>query len=205
MRRKKKHKEHPVKPDWRYGSPIVGKLINKVMRRGEKRIATRIVYQAAEIIEKWVKANPEKLKKEIFASKKDLETKQEEKKKKNSLEPKLAIEPTKELTETPVAPFLTILERALANVKPEIEMRTVRHGATNRRIPKIIDENRSLKIVLCWLVESAKEKRTTKTMAEELAEEIINAYQGSGKTFKKKEELYKAAETGRVFARSSNR
>lgn len=55
------------------------------------------------------------------------------------------------------------------------------------------------------MVESAKKKRTTRSMAEELAEEIISAYRGSGETFKKKEELYKAAEAGRVFARRSNR
>lgn len=65
-----------------------------------------------------------------------------------SSEPKIEIDQTEELAKTSTTPFLTILEGALVKVKPEIEMRTVRHGATNRRIPKIIDENRSLKTVL---------------------------------------------------------
>ncbi len=218
MRKKQKHKEHPAKPDGKYGSIIVGKLINKVMRNGEKRIATRIVYQAAEIIEKWFKENQEKKKKEPPIVKETTETRKTEKKISKELkEVELTESINKDNQEKELlkisSPFLTVLEEALANVKPEIEMKSIKRGAANYRVPKVINETRSLKIVLRWLVESAKEKlvrkpkekKVAKTMFESLAEEIKQAYHKSGETFKKKETLYKAAEAGKVFARTSNR
>jgi ribosomal protein S7 len=52
MRKKKVIKGHSIKPDKKFASPLVSKLINKVMRHGEKRTATWIVYETAEIVEK---------------------------------------------------------------------------------------------------------------------------------------------------------
>ncbi len=101
MRKKKVIKRHPVKPDKKFTSSVVSQLINKVMRCGEKRKATRIVYQSAEIIEK-----------------------------------------------NTSSPFLTILEGALTNVKPAIEMRSRKIGGGKYRVPKEIDEIRSMKIAL---------------------------------------------------------
>ncbi|MCE8167857.1 MAG: 30S ribosomal protein S7 [Candidatus Moeniiplasma glomeromycotorum] len=150
MRKKKIIKGHPVKPDRKFSSPIVGKLINKVMKRGEKRKATQIVYQAAEIVEKKTSAA-----------------------------------------------FLTILEKALGNIKPAIEMK--RRSGLKGRFPKAIDEVRSMKIALRWLVESAKTKKTPYRMYEKLAEEINSAYNKSGEAFKKKETLYKEAESSGLF------
>src|SRR4051794_37711543 len=101
MRKKKVIKSHPVKPDKKFTSPLVSQLINKVMRRGEKRKATRIVYQSAEIIEK-----------------------------------------------NTSSPFLTILEEALVNIKPAIEMKSRKIGGSKYRVPKEIDDIRSTKIAL---------------------------------------------------------
>ena len=53
-------------------------------------------------------------------------------------------------------PFLTVLEGALANIKPAIEMKSRRMGASKQRVPKEIDEKRSLKIALRWMVEGAE-------------------------------------------------
>jgi small subunit ribosomal protein S7 len=92
------------------------------------------------------------------------------------------------------------LERALTNIKPAIEMKSRRVGSSKQRTPKEIDETRSTKIALRWLVEGAKEKNTANPMYEKLADEIINAYNKSGEAFKKKENLYKEAESGRVFS-----
>lgn len=97
-------------------------------------------------------------------------------------------------------PFLTVLEGALANIKPGIEMKSRRIGASKQRIPKEIDDQRSLKIALRWIVEGAEGKKTSNLMYEKLAEEINNAYNKSGEAFKKKETLYKEAESGRVFS-----
>jgi small subunit ribosomal protein S7 len=51
MRKKKVIKRHPVSPDKKFASVIVGQLVNKIMKGGEKRKAVKIVYQAAQIIE----------------------------------------------------------------------------------------------------------------------------------------------------------
>src|SRR5438874_10845850 len=89
--------------------------------------------------------------------------------------------------------FLTVLEGALANVKPAIEMKSRRIGASKKRIPKEIDDNRSMKTALRWLIEGAKGKKTPYLMSEKLAEEIISAYNKSGEAFKRKEALHKEA------------
>jgi len=79
-------------------------------------------------------------------------------------------------------------------------MKSRRVGASKQRVPKEIDEKRSLKIALRWMVEGVEEKKTPRPMYEKLAEEINNAYNKSGEAFKKKETLYKEAESGRVFS-----
>jgi len=63
MRKKKVIKPHEIKPDSKFASILVSKLINKVMKGGEKRTATLIVYKAAEIVEKWFEEEQKKEKK----------------------------------------------------------------------------------------------------------------------------------------------
>jgi small subunit ribosomal protein S7 len=158
MRKKRIIKNRLIKPDKEFDSSLVSRLINKVMRDGEKRKAARIVYQSAKIIE------------EKTSSK-----------------------------------FLAILEGAVENVRPAIEMKSRRFGASKQRVPQEIDETRSIKIGLRWLVQGAKNKKNTNLMHEKLAEEIKNAYNKSGEAFKMKNDLYKQAESGRVFSFSLKR
>jgi small subunit ribosomal protein S7 len=158
MRKKRIIKNRLIKPDKEFDSSLVSRLINKVMRDGEKRKAARIVYQSAKIIE------------EKTSSK-----------------------------------FLAILEGAVENVRPAIEMKSRRFGASKQRVPQEIDETRSIKIGLRWLVQGAKNKKNTNLMHEKLAEEIKNAYNKSGEAFKIKNDLYKQAESGRVFSFSLKR
>jgi small subunit ribosomal protein S7 len=207
MRKKKVIKRHSVKPDKKFSSVTVSKLVNKVMRRGEKRIAARIVYQAAEIIEKWFKENQAKLKKEKLTAEKVTKLKKSEEK--NPLEVKevnlvdqvAEVDPAPELLKTASSPFLKVLEGALTNIKPSIEMKRVKRGSTSRRVPKTISEDRALKIALKWLVEGEKERQKKGKklpnpifeMFENLAEEIKSAYNKSGEAFKRKETLYKEA------------
>ncbi|CAG8625209.1 5240_t:CDS:2 [Racocetra persica] len=94
-------------------------------------------------------------------------------------------------------PFLTVFEGARTNAKPGLEMKSRRVGATKQRVPKEIDDERGEKIFLRWIVEGAKEKKTPYSMSEKLAEEIHNAYNKSGEAYKKKEVLYKEAESER--------
>jgi len=54
----RKVKKHPVQPDPKYGSKLVAKFINKLMRHGKKSLARRLVYTAFDLIEKETKKNP---------------------------------------------------------------------------------------------------------------------------------------------------
>jgi ribosomal protein S7 len=151
-RKKRKIKKHLIKPDKRFGSVTVSKLINKVMRKGEKRTATKIVYQAAEVIEKWFKEKQAKQKKEKPVAEKVVELKKAEEKnpsevKEFGLADQIR-EADSELPKTSSLPFLTVLEGALANIKPSIEMKRRKRGSASYRVPKIIDEVRALKIAL---------------------------------------------------------
>jgi len=221
MRKKKVIKPHEIKPDPKFGSITVSKLINKVMRNGEKRKAREIVYQAAAVIEKWFKEQPAKQKKEEKIAQGVVEAEKEEKKIPSEMEQVKPANQTaetdqeKETLKTTSSPFLTVLEGALTNIKPGVEMKRKKQGSASYRIPKIIDEVRALKIALRWLVEGAKERkekgkkspRPMFEMFENLAEEIKSAYINDkdkpSEAFKRKENLYKEAESGRVF--SSNR
>ena len=153
-RKKRKIKKHLIKPDKKFGSVTVSKLINKVMRKGEKRTATKIVYQTAEVIEKWFKEKQVKQKKEKPVAEKVAELKKTEEKnppevKEVGLTDQVGeADSASELPKTLSSPFLTVLEGALANIKPGIEMKRRKRGSASYRIPKIIDEVRALKIAL---------------------------------------------------------
>jgi small subunit ribosomal protein S7 len=153
MRKKKVIKRHPVKPDKKFASNIVSQLVNKIMKGGEKRKATKIVYQAAQIIE-----------------------------------------------ENTSSPFLTILSGALENVKPSLETRSRRMGGSKQRIPVKVEEKRAVTLALRWMVKGAQEKKSSKSMFENLAEEIKNAYNKSGEAYKKKENIHKEAMGNMAFA-----
>ena len=158
MRKKKIIKKHPVKPDEKYSSPVVTKLINKVMKDGEKRKAKKIVYRAAEIVEK-----------------------------------KISL------------PFLTVLKGAVENAKIGIEMKRIKIGGGNYRVPKPIEEGRDEKKVLSSIVKVAGEKVSAKTMPEKLAEIIIDTNNKVGEVIKKKENVLKEGVANASFASFLNR
>nr|CAG8433657.1 12619_t:CDS:2 [Entrophospora candida] len=95
-----------------------------------------------------------KQKKEKLVTEKETESKKSEEKnpleeKKNELVDQVVeIDSASELLKTSSSPFLTVLEGALANIKPGIEMKRVKRGSTSSRVPKTIDEVRALKIAL---------------------------------------------------------
>ena len=142
MRKKKVIKRRSIKPDKKFNSTIVAQLINKVMRRGEKRKASKIVYQAAQIVERWFK---EKLTTEEVTESKKTKEKNPLEMKKNELVNQVAeIDSTSELLKTSSSHFLTVLEGALANVKPSLETKRRKFGASNRRVPVKVEESRAL-------------------------------------------------------------
>ena len=94
---------------------------------------------------------------------------------------------------------LEVFEEALNNVMPALEVKARRVGGATYQVPLEIRPERRQTLGLRWLVLYAR-KRNEKTMSEKLANEIIDATQGNGGAFKKKEEMHKMAEANKAFA-----
>lgn len=141
-----------IPPDARYNSVLVQKFINKVMERGKKSVAERIVYQALDLA-------AERLKK----------------------------------------PQMEIFEQALRNASPSIEVKPKRVGGATYQVPVEVKSDRRHSLAMRWLIMSAR-ARTGKPMVERLAAELIDAYNNTGTTIKRKEDVHRMAEANRAFA-----
>ncbi len=94
---------------------------------------------------------------------------------------------------------VTILEQAVKNVTPLLEVKPRRVGGATYQVPVEVRPDRGLSLAIRWLVKSTR-ARTGKSMAEKLAAEISDASQGQGATVKKREDTHKMAEANRAFA-----
>ena len=94
---------------------------------------------------------------------------------------------------------LEVFETALNNIMPVLEVKARRIGGATYQVPLEIRAERRQTLGLRWLVLYAR-KRNEKTMAEKLAGEIIDAINGNGGAFKKKEDTHKMAEANKAFA-----
>ena len=96
-------------------------------------------------------------------------------------------------------PALAAFETALNNVMPVLEVKARRVGGATYQVPIEIRPERRQTLGLRWLVQYAR-KRSEKTMSEKLAAEILDAINGNGGAFKKKEDMHRMAEANRAFA-----
>ncbi len=94
---------------------------------------------------------------------------------------------------------LKAFEEAMNNVMPVLEVKARRVGGATYQVPIEIRAERRQALGLRWLVRYARE-RNEKTMKEKLANEILDAINGMGGAFKKKEDTHKMAEANRAFA-----
>jgi small subunit ribosomal protein S7 len=143
-------REVPVDPI--YKSVLVTQLTNKILERGKRTIAERIVYTALETVEQKTGTDP-----------------------------------------------VATLKRALENVRPELEVKSRRVGGTTYQVPMEVRPRRATTLAIRWLTDFAK-KRREKTMAERLANEIIDASNGVGAAVKRREDVAKMAESNKAFA-----
>jgi len=93
----------------------------------------------------------------------------------------------------------TVLEQAVRNVTPQLEVKPRRVGGATYQVPIEVRPERGLSLALRWLVASAR-ARGGKSMAEKLAAELSDASQGQGVTIKKREDTHRMAEANRAFA-----
>lgn len=94
---------------------------------------------------------------------------------------------------------LEVFEQALRNVEPSVEVKSRRIGGANYQIPIEVRGNRRETLAMRWLILGAK-GRKARGMSEGLAAEFLDAIQGQGEAFKKKEDVRRMAEANRAFA-----
>jgi len=94
---------------------------------------------------------------------------------------------------------ILILEKAVKNVTPQVEVKARRVGGSTYQVPIEIRAYRGVNIALRWINESAK-ARSGKSMAFKLANELIDASKEGGNAIKKREQTHKMAEANKAFA-----
>jgi small subunit ribosomal protein S7 len=152
MPRKGPAPRRELMPDPIYRSVLVTQIVNKVLVRGKRSTAERIVYTALE-----------------------------------SIEQKSGTEP------------IATLKRAIENIKPQLEVKSRRVGGATSQVPVEVRPRRANTLAIRWVVGYSRQRRE-KTMAERLANELLDASNGIGAAVKRREDMHKMAESNKAFA-----
>lgn len=94
---------------------------------------------------------------------------------------------------------ITILEEAVSNVMPTLEVKSRRIGGSNYQVPVEVDDFRRRSLAIRWIVNDAK-NRNERTMKERITKAIMDAYNNTGGAVRKKEEIHRMAEANKAFA-----
>ena len=152
MPRKGPAPRRELMPDPVYRSVLVTQVINKVLQRGKRSTAERIMYDALKMIEEKTGSEP-----------------------------------------------VSTLKRAVDNVRPQLEVRSRRVGGATYQVPVEVRPRRANTLAIRWLVGYSRQRRE-RTMAERLANELLDASNGIGASVKRKDDLQKMAESNKAFA-----
>jgi small subunit ribosomal protein S7 len=96
-------------------------------------------------------------------------------------------------------PGVNVFKQALANLKPVVEVKSLRVGGATYQVPVEVRPERRTALAMRWLISYSRE-RNEKSMAEKLAAEVIAASKGEGNAVKKKEDTHRMAEANKAFA-----
>jgi small subunit ribosomal protein S7 len=99
----------------------------------------------------------------------------------------------------PTSNPLEVLQRAVDNAKPRLEVKPRRVGGATYQVPVEASSDRQLALALRWLVDFADARKGI-PMREALAAEIMDAYQGQGNAIRKRDEVHKMAQANKAFA-----
>jgi len=99
----------------------------------------------------------------------------------------------------PAANPLEVLQRAVDNAKPRLEVKARRVGGATYQVPLEVATDRQLSLAVRWLVDLADTRKGV-PMREALAAEILEAYQGQGNAIRKRDEVHKMAQANKAFA-----
>lgn len=94
---------------------------------------------------------------------------------------------------------LEVFLKAVANVKPELEVKSRRVGGSTYQVPVEVREQRREALAMRWLIQAAR-SRSGKSIAQRLGDELLDAYNSTGTAFKKKEDTHRMAEANRAFS-----
>ena len=94
---------------------------------------------------------------------------------------------------------LELLEQALENVKPAVEVKSRRVGGATYQVPVEVRPQRRQTLAMRWVIDAAR-KRSEKTMAHRLAHELMDAAENRGAAIKKKEDVHRMAEANKAFS-----
>ena len=94
---------------------------------------------------------------------------------------------------------ITVFNKAMENIKPALEVKSRRVGGANYQVPVEVKPERAQALAFRWLAQYAR-LRNGHSMAENLANEIIDASTGTGASVKKREDTHKMAEANKAFA-----
>ena len=92
-----------------------------------------------------------------------------------------------------------VLQAAMDNVKPKLEVKSRRVGGANYQVPIEVSTDRQEALALRWMIDYAKARKGT-AMTDALASEIIDASNNTGAAVKKREDMHKMAQANRAFA-----
>ena len=152
MPRKGPAPRRDLMPDPIYRSVLVTQIVNKVLMRGKRTLAERIVYEALDIVKDKTQGDP-----------------------------------------------IATLKRAIENTKPALEVKSRRVGGATYQVPVEVKARRANTLAIRWVVGYSRQRRE-KTMAERLANELLDASNSVGASVKRREDLQKMAESNKAFA-----
>src|SRR2546426_12296869 len=103
------------------------------------------------------------------------------------------------VAKNPASNPLDVLQRAVDNAKPRLEVKARRVGGATYQVPLEVPTDRQASLALRWLVDFADARKGI-PMKEALAAEILEAYQGQGNAIRKRDEVHKMAQANKAFA-----
>lgn len=118
---------------------------------------------------------------------------------KKSLAQQIFYEAMKEIKETSNQEPLEILKKAITNSTPQVEVKSRRVGGATYQVPIEVKPERGNSLALRFIIQSAR-KRPGKNFINKLKNEILDAYNNTGNSVKKKEEIHRMAEANKAFS-----
>ena len=152
MPRRREVPKREVLPDPKFGSEMLSKFMNAVMKDGKKAVAEKIIYGALD-----------------------------------------------EIAQKKGGDGLSVLNDALDNARPAVEVKARRVGGATYQVPIEVRPSRQNALAMRWLIDAAR-KRGEKSMARKLAGELMDAADKRGSAVKKREDTHRMAEANKAFA-----